>query len=90
MFKRKVFAIALAFAMIIGSVPAVYAYGAVTTASPALEFVDMPAENYWSAGALEAAVENGLLNGFNEDGGTFIKPSASLTRAQMAAIVNRA
>ena len=36
------------------------------------------------------AVNNGLISGFEEYGKWTIKPSANLTRAQMAAIVNRA
>ena len=51
---------------------------------------DMPKEGFWSTSALKAAVDNGLLNGFKEGNGTYIKPDAPLTRAQMAAIVNRA
>lgn len=53
----------------------------------AAEFPDMPVEGYWSTAALEKAVENGLLTGF-EDGQ--IKPKANLERAQMAAVINRA
>jgi len=52
--------------------------------------VDMPKEGFWSTTALKAAIDNGLLNGFKEDRGTYIRPDAPLTRAQMAAIVNRA
>ena len=48
-------------------------------------FTDFPAG--WSKAAMEAAVDNGLLNGF-EDGA--IKPQANLTRAEMAAIIARA
>lgn len=49
------------------------------------EFVDFPTG--WSKAAMEAAVDNGLLNGFSD--GT-IKPEANLTRAEMAAIITRA
>lgn len=48
------------------------------------DFSDFPSD--WSAQALESAVENGLLNG----SGGRINASGSLTRAEMAAIVNRA
>ena len=51
--------------------------------------VDMPKEGFWSTAALEAAVNNGLLKGFDEKDGTYIRPNDSLTRAQMATIVNR-
>lgn len=54
------------------------------TAAFAQEFSDMP--NNWKTGALERAVENGLLNG---DGGK-IMPDDNITRAQMAAIIVRA
>ena len=49
------------------------------------EFSDFPTG--WSKVAMEAAVDNGLLNGFVD--GT-IKPGANLTRAEMAAIITRA
>jgi hypothetical protein len=90
MFKKKVLVIALALAMMLGGVPLTYAVDAAPAAEPVLEFADMPADNYWSTGALQAAVDNGLLNGFTEGEETTIRPKASLTRAQMAAIVNRA
>ncbi len=47
-------------------------------------FSDMPKD--WSSEALSKAVENGLLTGYNGK----LMPEASLTRAQMAAIINRA
>ena len=46
-------------------------------------FSDMP-EN-WSTDALEKAVENGLLQGFDGK----IMPSKNLTRAEMATVINR-
>ncbi len=49
------------------------------------EYSDFPTG--WSKVAMEAAVDNGLLNGFTD--GT-IKPQANLTRAEMAAIITRA
>jgi hypothetical protein len=47
-------------------------------------FSDMP--NDWSRVALENAVRNGLLTGYNGK----IMPKEALTRAQMVAVVNRA
>lgn len=47
-------------------------------------FSDMPKD--WSSEALSKAVENGLLTGYNGK----LMPEANLTRAQMAAIINRA
>ena len=56
--------------------------------APALaaDYSDMPQEESWSYAALTAAVENGLLQG--NDG--FLRPEASLSRAEMAAILVRA
>ena len=48
------------------------------------DFSDFP--NNWSSEALKSAIENGLLTG----SGDKINPSGNLTRAEMAAIVNRA
>lgn len=53
-------------------------------ASPS-DFVDFP--NDWSQGAMTAAVENGLLGGVGDGR---IAPQGEVTRAQMAAIINRA
>ena len=78
MIKRLMCAV-LAILMIVSLVPAVFASG------PA-DFPDMPGKESWSYNALCAAIENGLLNG---SGGKLL-PGANLTRAQMAAIVNRA
>lgn len=54
------------------------------TAAFASELTDIP--NDWSKVALENAVSNGLLKGDNGK----IMPKENLTRAQMAAVVNRA
>lgn len=48
------------------------------------KFKDMP--NNWSRGALERAIENNLISGGNGR----IRPDDSLTRAEMATIINRA
>lgn len=53
-------------------------------ASPS-DFVDFP--NDWSTGAMTAAVDNGLLGGVGDGR---IAPQGEVTRAQMAAIINRA
>ena len=53
-------------------------------ASPS-DFVDFT--NDWSQGAMTAAVENGLLGGVGDGR---IAPQGEVTRAQMAAIINRA
>ncbi|HPF19572.1 MAG TPA: S-layer homology domain-containing protein, partial [Bacillota bacterium] len=88
MFKRKMIAIVMVMAMVFGGIPGVFAQDAETDVQAMFE--DMPEANYWSYASLSAAVENGLLNGFDEDGASYIKPDAALTRAQMATIVNRA
>lgn len=51
-------------------------------------FADMP--NNWSSTAVNKAVDNGLLKGYEAGGKTLIKADAPLKRAEMAAIVNRA
>lgn len=50
------------------------------------DFSDMPQQNHWARKALEAAVENGLLKGSVGR----LNPQNNLTRAEMAAIINRA
>jgi spore germination protein YaaH len=52
----------------------------------AMKFTDVPADS-WSAGAIAAMSSNSLVDGFA--GGTF-RPSASLTRGEMAALLSRA
>ncbi len=47
-------------------------------------FTDMPDD--WSTEALERAVSNGLINGYNNR----IMPKNNLTRAEMGTIINRA
>jgi len=78
--KRSVLAVFLAVAMVLSSFSMVFA--------DAPAFGDMP--NNWAAAGLQAAVDNGLLKGYAEDGKTLIKPNQSLTRAEMATVVNRA
>ncbi len=89
MFKRKIILIALALVLVIGGIPGIFAQEAAAAGSQ-VAFKDMPGESHWSFSSLSAAVANGLLNGFELDGDSYIKPEAALTRAQMAAIVNRA
>ncbi|WP_027400072.1 S-layer homology domain-containing protein [Anaerovorax odorimutans] len=73
--KKKIFTIVLSLAMIITT---------FTTAVFASDITDIP--NNWSKTALENAVSNGLLKGNKGK----LMPKENLTRAQMAAIVNRA
>lgn len=70
----------MAFVLLLGSLPA----AAINTASGAQVFSDMP--DNWATEALESAVANRLLEGYNGK----IMPNSPLTRAQMAAIITRA
>jgi len=74
----------LIVAMVVTMMP-IFSFGAVANVS---DFRDMP--NDWSTDALQKAVTNGLISGFDEYGLKYIKPNDNLTRAQMATIVNRA
>ncbi|MDD4843839.1 MAG: S-layer homology domain-containing protein, partial [Anaerotignum sp.] len=89
---KKLFAISMALAVSLSCIPSMaYAEteGAATSAVKGnTAFVDMPSD--WSTSALSNAAANGLLKGYKEGDGMYIKPSATLTRAEIAAIVNRA
>lgn len=50
------------------------------------DFADMPEKDHWSYNALTAAVDNGLLEGYDGK----IHPKDALTRAQISAIMVRA
>lgn len=76
-YARRYFALIMAVCMMLFSVP--FAHAEQTG------FVDMPGEGHWSYAALNSAVENGILNGNNNH----LYPNRALTRAQMAAIINR-
>ena len=65
---------------------AVSASAANTTARKATDFKDYDAKS-WYAEAVSAAVDNGLLYGKSS---TIIDPNGAMTRAEMAAIINRA
>gem|GEM_PF-3341447 len=82
--SKKRIALLLTLTLLLSMVP----WGQPARAVNISDFVDMPSD--WSTDALEKAVNNGLISGFEEYGKWTIKPSANLTRAQMAAIVNRA
>ena len=76
--SKKLIGLLLAVVMLLSMVP-------VTFADVTNNFPDFPTG--WSEEAMTAAVNNGLLNGF-EDGKIY--PEANLTRAQFAAIMVRA
>ena len=75
---RRMISALVAVAMLVTMLPA-------TLAASVDSFVDFPTG--WSAAAMTFAVDNGLING-KENGR--IEPEANLTRAEMAAIINRA
>jgi len=88
---RKTLAIFMSIAMVLGILPSMtFAENETVTTVATTGFMDMPVDGFWSTEALRAAVSNGLLNGFAEKEGTYIKPNDPLTRAQLATIVNRA
>ncbi len=83
--KKKLFSILLTIIMVIGMMPStIYAMQIKKAEYNSNVYSDMPSD--WSTEALEAAINNGLLSGF----GSRIMPNDNLTRAQMAAIINRA
>ncbi len=53
----------------------------------AVTFVDMP--NDWSTVALQKAVDNKLIKGYEQEDGTYIKASGNITRAELVTILNR-
>lgn len=75
---KRFMSILVVTALLLTSLPMAFASGATS-------FTDFPTG--WSAPAMEAAVANGLLTGF-EDG--TIRPGDPLTRAQVATIITRA
>ncbi|GAB1475542.1 hypothetical protein MASR2M70_03740 [Bacillota bacterium] len=87
MMKRKLLAVVLGLALVLGSIGMAFAdEPMLISAGPA--FADMP--DNWSTAALNNAVENQLIRGYEENGTKLIKADNSLTRAEMAAVVNRA
>lgn len=61
-------------------------YSAVPASATGSSFTDMPAPGRWSYAALRAAADNGLMQGDNG----LIRPADPITRAEAAAILNRA
>lgn len=86
MMKRKLFILALIMTLIIPmTMPASYAsVDAAAVQNTGSAFADMPKD--WSTTAIENAVDNGLLSGYLGK----VMPKENITRAQMAAVVNRA
>ena len=81
--KKRILALFLAAVSCLSL--AVSASAANTTARKATDFKDYDAKS-WYAEAVSAAVDNGLLYGKSS---TIIDPNGDMTRAEMAAIINR-
>jgi len=77
---KRILSVFLSFVLVFGMLPVVGA----SAEDPVSAFPDMP--DNWATKALESAVANGLLTGY-EDGKLW--PDRPLTRAQMAAIITR-
>ncbi len=82
--KKKLFRILLVVLIVMGMIPTSTFTTYTANAESSSVFLDMPED--WSTTALENAVKNGLLSGYDGK----ILPKDNLTRAQMAAIMNRA
>ena len=81
--KKRILALFLAAVSCLSL--AVSASAANTTARKATDFKDYDTKS-WYAEAVSAAVDNGLLYGKSS---TIIDPNGDMTRAEMAAIINR-
>ena len=77
-FKRYV-------ATILAACITLYSAPMVQAVEPSSGFVDMPGQTHWAYEALNSAVQNGILRGENQH----LYPAQNLTRAEMAAIINR-
>ena len=80
--KKRILAMILAVASCLSLVVSA---SAASTARKATDFKDFD-RSAWYAGAVSAAVDNGLLYGKSS---TIIDPNGDMTRAEMAAIINR-
>ena len=81
--KKRILAMILAVASCLSL--AVSASAANTVARKATDFRDFD-KSAWYAEAVSAAVDNGLLYGKSS---TIIDPNGDMSRAEMAAIINR-
>ncbi|QIB70419.1 S-layer homology domain-containing protein [Aminipila butyrica] len=88
---KRFLAAFLAFAVAFCYTPTIVFADAETAVAADVQeatFADMPKD--WSTEALSNAVANGLLKGYPQTDGLHIKPRGTLSRAEMAAVVNRA
>ncbi|MDD4583156.1 MAG: S-layer homology domain-containing protein [Eubacteriales bacterium] len=81
--KGKLLALVLSIVLVFGSFSSAFADTAKVS-----QYSDMP--DNWSKAALSRAVDNGLLKGYEDGIKALIKANNPLTRAEMAAVVNRA
>ncbi len=87
--NKRVFAFVMALVLAFSCIPdRAFAETESTSGIEKMDFLDIPKD--WSTSALTNAADNGLLKGYKEGDGLYIKPNATLTRAEIAAIVNRA
>ena len=80
--KKRILAMILA---VVSCLSLAVSASAASTARKATDFKDFD-RNAWYADAVSAAVDNGLLYGKSS---TIIDPNGDMTRAEMAAIINR-
>lgn len=85
---KKFIAVILSIVVVLGTVVSAFAADAKvlgTSNAPKTAFPDMRAESHWAYKALAYAINNNLLKG--SDGKLY--PERNITRAEMAALVNR-
>lgn len=78
---RKITSLALAFAMIITSMVTTFALAAAIT------FEDVTETTAYSQ-AIYNLVEEGIINGYDEDGKKLFKPDATITRAEFSKVLS--
>lgn len=82
--KQRVGRALLCAALVSAMIPT----SAFAATGSATQFADMP--NNWSTTALQNAVDNGLITGYDVKGQKLIRPDGTLTRAEMGTIINKA
>ena len=78
---RKITSLALAFAMIITSMATTFSLAA------AINFEDVTETTAYSQ-AIYNLVEEGIINGYDEDGKKLFKPDATITRAEFSKVLS--
>ncbi len=80
---KKITSLALAFAMIITSMVTTFGFAA------AINFEDVTETTAYSQ-AIYNLVEEGIINGYDEDGKKLFKPDATITRAEFSKVLSMA